>query len=63
MKLLDFDGLKEKGVRFSDTHLGRLIRDGKFPRPMKIGNRNHWAEPEIDKYIAEKLAQRDDAAA
>jgi prophage regulatory protein len=59
MKLLDYDGLADKGVKFSDTHIWRLIRTGDFPKPVKIGNRNHWVEQEIDRYIAEKLAQRD----
>ena len=59
MKLLDFDGLKEKGIKFSDKHLRRLVRAGKFPKPIKVGCRDHWAEPEVDEYIAAKLAQRD----
>jgi len=63
MKLLDFDGLAEKGIKFSDTHIWRLVRDGDFPKPVKIGNRNHWVETEIDQYIADKLARRDSAAA
>jgi prophage regulatory protein len=63
MKLLDLDGLAEKGVKFSDTHIWRLIRSGNFPKPVKIGNRNHWAESEIDQYIADKLVQRDCAPA
>jgi prophage regulatory protein len=63
MKLLDTAALAEKGIQFSDTHIWRLIRSGAFPKPVKIGNRNHWVESEIDKYIADKLARRDSAAA
>lgn len=63
MKLLDLDELAMKGIKFSDTHIWRLIRAGDFPKPVKIGNRNHWVETEIDRYIADKLAQRDSAAA
>jgi prophage regulatory protein len=63
MKLLDLDGLAERGIKFSDTHIWRLIRAGDFPKPVKIGNRNHWAEEEIDQYIADKVAQRDGRAA
>jgi prophage regulatory protein len=62
MKLLDLDGLTDKGIRFSDTHIWRLIKAGSFPKPVKIGNRLHWVESEIDQYIADKLAQRDGAA-
>ena len=63
MKLLDLDGLAEKGIQFSDTHIWRLVRAGDFPKPVKIGNRNHWVETEIDQYIADKLKQRDEVAA
>ena len=63
MKLLDLDGLAAKGIQFSDTHIWRLVRAGDFPKPLKIGNRNHWVETEIDRYIADKLAQRDCAPA
>ena len=59
MKLLDHKGLAEKGVKFSDTHIWRLIREHDFPKPVKIGNRNHWVEQEVDRYIREKLAERD----
>ena len=58
-KLLDYDGLEAKGIKFSDTHIWRLIRADRFPKPIKIGNRNHWVEIEIDQYIADKLVQRD----
>jgi prophage regulatory protein len=61
MKLLDSDGLANKGVKFSDTHIWRLIKAGQFPKPVKIGNRNHWLEAEIDQYIETKLALRDGA--
>jgi predicted DNA-binding transcriptional regulator AlpA len=63
MRLLDFEGLASKGIKFSDTSIWRMIRDGKFPKAVKIGNRNHWSEDEIDQYIADKLAQRDRVAA
>lgn len=47
-----------KGIKFSDTHIWRMVRAGDFPKPVKIGNRNHSLENEIDEYIATKLAQR-----
>ena len=59
MKLLDFNALADKGIKFSDTHIWRLVRAGDFPKPVKIGNRNHWVETEIDQYIEAKLAERD----
>ena len=62
MRLLDYEALACKGIKFSDTHIWRLIRTGDFPKPVKIGNRNHWVEAEIDEYVADKLAQRDSVA-
>jgi predicted DNA-binding transcriptional regulator AlpA len=59
MRLLDHDALADKGVKFSQVHLWRLIREGKFPKPIKIGNRLHWEETEIDGYIAGKMAERE----
>jgi predicted DNA-binding transcriptional regulator AlpA len=63
MKLIDSEGLKEKGIKFSGTHLRRLINSGNFPPPMKIGCRDHWSEEEIDQYIEDRLKQRDSVAA
>jgi prophage regulatory protein len=63
LRLLSYDGLGAKGVTFSTTHLLRLMRAGKFPKPVKIGRRDHWVEAEIDQYITDKLAQRDKASA
>jgi prophage regulatory protein len=64
-KLVSLAGLRAKGIDFHRTHLDRLIRAGKFPRPIKIGeNRNAWIEDEVDSYILAKRDARDaDAAA
>ena len=50
MRLLSRVELKSvKGIDYSKAHLHRLIRAGKFPRPIKLGeNRNAWIEEEID---------------
>ena len=52
-----------KGIKFSDTHIWLMVRAGDFPKPVKIGNRNHWLKNEIDEYIAAKLAQRGNVGA
>ena len=49
MRVLDYDGLKAKGVPYSKPHLWRLVKAGKFPAPIKWGAaRNGWIEEEID---------------
>ena len=62
-RLLSKADLKSKGIRFSDPTLYRKIKDGTFPRPCKIGaNSNAWSEREIQLWIAERLAERGEAA-
>jgi prophage regulatory protein len=64
MRLLDDDGLREKGIKFTRQHRHRLIRRGKFPRPIKVGlNTNAWIESEIDEYLKSCIAKRDRLAA
>jgi prophage regulatory protein len=59
-RLLDRDGLSQKGIKFSRGHLHRLIAAGRFPKPVKLGkNRNAWLETEVDDFIEMKLAERD----
>jgi prophage regulatory protein len=63
-KLIGLDGLRAKGINFHRTHIDRLVRAGKFPRPIKIGeNKNAWIEEEIDALILAKRAARDAEAA
>jgi prophage regulatory protein len=62
MTLLDRDGLKTKGIKYSKAHLWRLVKAKKFPEPIKIGEaRSAWVESEIDAWIAGKIAERDAA--
>jgi prophage regulatory protein len=65
MKLLDYQSLRAKGFPYSRTHLWRLVKVGKFPKPVKLGDgaRNAWVEEEIDALIAERMAARDSQAA
>ena len=38
----------------SRSHLHRLARDGKFPKPMKISeNRSAWLESDVQDWISE----------
>ena len=64
MNLIDFNGLKAKGVNFSKTHLWRLMKAGKFPAPIPLGTKSrHWLVSEVDQWVAEKVAERDRSAA
>jgi prophage regulatory protein len=60
MRFLDEHDLKARGIKFSRQHRHRLIRQGKFPKPVKIGmNTNAWPESEIDEYQEGCIARRD----
>ena len=61
MRLLGIDELKSvKGVVYSKAHLWRLIRAGKFPKPIRLGeNRIAFPEHEIDAWVESKVAERD----
>lgn len=40
----------------SRSHLHRLARDGKYPKPIKIGeNRSAWLESDVQEWICEGL--------
>lgn len=43
---------------FSRMSEWRMVKDGSFPRPIKIGNRNYWRSDEIQQWIDQKSAQR-----
>jgi prophage regulatory protein len=64
MKMLSLRDLREKGIPFTRQHIHRLIKEGKFPAPAKIGeNTNAWPDHEIDAYLKNCIARRDAAAA
>jgi prophage regulatory protein len=58
---ITFDNLHERGIRFSRQHLHRLIRQGKFPRPVKLSGspngRNAWDEETIDRWCEDRKAE------
>lgn len=47
-------------VPYSEAHIWRLERAGKFPRRARLGaNRVVWVEAEIDDWLSSKIAERD----
>ena len=45
------------GIKFSNCHLIRLERNGKFPRRLKIGNKSHWLHYRIVRFIKKCAAE------
>ena len=64
-RLLGYDDLRDlKGIKYSKSQLFRLIKSGKFPRPVAgAGKSNAWLETEIDDHIESLVSARDHAAA
>lgn len=61
MTLLSFADLKPlKGIPYCDDHIRRLVKDRKFPAPIKLGPRtNAWIEAEIDAWVQARAADRE----
>ena len=45
-------------TRFAKQTIGRFVREGKFPKPSKIGNRNAWFEEDILNWINEQMKEQ-----
>lgn len=59
MRLLPWKTVRERVV-FSRQHWDRLIQAGRAPKPVRIGeHRVAWLEDEIEAWLAEKVAIRD----
>jgi prophage regulatory protein len=62
--LLAFADLATKGIPFTRQHVARLIKEGRFPAPIKLGvGTNRWIASEIDEWIGQRKTERDAALA
>jgi prophage regulatory protein len=56
-RFLSYAELAPKGIKYSKPHLWRLIKAKRFPPPVKgLGVENCWAEDQVDKYVAARVA-------
>lgn len=58
MKGIRLKQLEEK-TGLKKTKLYQLIGEGKFPKPIKIGNASVWIEQEVDSALTKFLDARD----
>ena len=64
MRLLSWRALKDRGHVFTRRHTERLVKCGKFPAPIKVGeNRIALIEEEVDAHNARLAAQREQRTA
>ena len=62
MKLLSTKEVQER-ISCSRTTIWRMEREGKFPKHIRLGERRvAWVADEVDAWIAERVAQRDEEA-
>jgi predicted DNA-binding transcriptional regulator AlpA len=59
MRVIPRNRLSEKGIPFSDEWIRQLVAAGKFPKPVKIGNRVAFVEDEVDAWLRDRAAARD----
>jgi prophage regulatory protein len=62
MTFLSYRDLRSKGINFSRVHVRRLVQAGRFPKPVKLGEKdNSWIEAEIDDWVSGRIQARGDA--
>jgi len=64
MRLLSYDELRPlKGIPYSKVHLWRLEGEQRFPKRVPLGKSRHgWIEAEIDEWLSQRAASRNEAA-
>jgi predicted DNA-binding transcriptional regulator AlpA len=64
MRLLTYDDLRDRGVKYSRNHIRRREKVGTFPLHVDLGEgRIAWIEAEIIGWIADLAAKRAPVAA
>jgi prophage regulatory protein len=63
-RLLDYNDLQKRGVKYSRSQIRRLELAGKFPKPVRLSQvRKAWIEEDIETYLNQRIAARDADAA
>ena len=61
--VVDYPALKRKGVPFTNQHLLRLEKEGRFPRRVAFGSRRvGWIYREIEAWLEERASHREEDA-
>ncbi|MER9936147.1 AlpA family phage regulatory protein [Mesorhizobium sp. M0088] len=64
MSLIPLHDLPSKGITYSRNYIDRLIKEGKFPKPVFLSARRRaFLESEIDAWVKARVDQRDEVAA
>ncbi|TIP20162.1 AlpA family transcriptional regulator [Mesorhizobium sp.] len=64
MTLIPLTKLSDKGILYSRNYIDRLIKEGRFPKPVFLSPRRRaFIETEIDEWVKTRIEQRDEVAA
>jgi prophage regulatory protein len=59
-RMLDYNGLRDKGVPFHPNYLRHLWEHGQFPKPVRLSARKlAWLESDVDAWIEERIRLAD----
>ncbi len=56
-RLLTYDEVGRR-LGLGRTALWALVRDGKFPEPLRIGRARRWRECDVDRWIADLASEK-----
>lgn len=64
MTLIPLTKLSDKGILYSRNYIDRLIKEGRFPKPVFLSPRRRaFVETEIDEWVKTRVEQRDEVPA
>ncbi|HHH1313951.1 helix-turn-helix transcriptional regulator [Yersinia enterocolitica] len=46
-----------KLLKMTDKWVYKLIKDGMFPKPIKLGRSSRWLQSEIESWLQERISQ------
>jgi prophage regulatory protein len=52
-----------KKIRVSKSTFYRMMAEGEFKRPIRVGRASRWSRAEVDRWIAKKIEERDEGGA
>ncbi|HFD0316962.1 AlpA family phage regulatory protein [Serratia marcescens] len=44
-------------LQMTDKWIYKLIKDGIFPKPIKLGRSSRWSKSEVENWLQERIAQ------
>ena len=54
-RYLDFNALSLKLSKRSRSSIDRDVKEGRLPKPLKMGQRVYWSETQVDEHLARMM--------